>query len=100
MGLGLVQRALSKVRFGPGAASVEHVNGPPLPIISRSYVNVLVHGVLNSPSVNSADSNVTLLAFVVVAHELDAVQINVIDFDSEFVKCRHAVTIADPGPVR
>ena len=33
-------------------ASVEHVNGPTLPVISRSYVDTEFHGSLNSPVVN------------------------------------------------
>lgn len=61
MGLGLVQRALSEVGFAPSAASVEHVNGPTLPVISRSYVDTEFHGSLNSPVVNFADSNESLL---------------------------------------
>ena len=60
MGLGLVQRALSEVGFAPSAASVEHVNGPTLPVISRSYVDTEFHGSLNSPVVNFADSNESL----------------------------------------
>lgn len=60
MSLSLVQRALSEVGFGPGAASVEHVNGPTLPVISRSYVDTEFHGSLNSPAVNFADSNESL----------------------------------------
>lgn len=59
--LGLVQRALSEVGFGPSAASVEHVNGPTLPVISRSYVDTEFHGSLNSPVVNFADSNESLV---------------------------------------
>ena len=58
--LSLVQRALSEVGFGPGAAPVEHVNGPTLPVISRSYVDTEFHGSLNSPVVNFADSNESL----------------------------------------
>ena len=46
--------------FGPGAASVEHVNGPTLPVISRSYVDTEFHSSLNSPVVNFADSNESL----------------------------------------
>ena len=58
--LSLVQRLLSEVGFGPSTASVEHVNGPTLPIISRSYVDTEFHGSLNSPVVNFADSNESL----------------------------------------
>src|SRR5574343_839393 len=58
--LSLVQRLLSEVGFGPSAASVEHVNGPTLPVISRSYVYTEFHGSLNSPVVNFADSNESL----------------------------------------
>ena len=46
--------------FGPSAASVEHVNSPTLPVISRSYVDTEFHGSLNSPVVNFADSNESL----------------------------------------
>lgn len=60
MSLGLVQRMLSDVGFAPSAASVEHVNGPTSPIISRSYVDTEFHGSLNSPVVNFADSNESL----------------------------------------
>ena len=60
MGLGLVQMLLSEVGFAPSAASVEHVNGPTLPVISRSYVDTEFHGSLNSPVVNFADSNESL----------------------------------------
>ncbi len=60
MSLGLAQRALSEVGFAPSAASVEHVNGPTLPVISRSYVDTEFHGSLNSPVVNFADSNESL----------------------------------------
>lgn len=60
--LSLVQRLLSEVGFGPSAASVEHVNGPTLPVISRSYVSTEFHGSLNSPVVNFADSNESLAA--------------------------------------
>lgn len=60
MSLSLVQRALSEVGFAPSAASVEHVNGPTLPVISRSYVDTEFHGSLNSPVVNFADSNESL----------------------------------------
>ena len=62
MGLTLVQGPLSEVGFAPGAASVEHVNDPTLPIISRSYVDTEFHGSLNSPAVNFADSNESLPA--------------------------------------
>ena len=61
MSLDLAQRTLSEVGFGPSAASVEHVNGPTLPVISRSYVDTEFHGSLNSPAVNFADSNESLL---------------------------------------
>ena len=60
VGLGLVQRALSEEGDAPSAASVEHVNGPTLPVISRSYVDTEFHGSLNSPVVNFADSNESL----------------------------------------
>ena len=60
MSLSLVQGLLSEVGFAPSAASVEHVNGPTLPIISRSYVDTEFHGSLNSPVVNFADSNESL----------------------------------------
>ena len=60
MGIGLVQRALSEVGFGPSAASVVDVDRPALPVISRSYVDTEFHGSLNSPSVNFADSNESL----------------------------------------
>jgi hypothetical protein len=58
--LSLVQRLLSEVGFAPSAASVEHVNGPTLLVISRSYVDAEFHGSLNSPVVNFADSNESL----------------------------------------
>jgi hypothetical protein len=48
------------VGFGPSAASVEHVHGPALLVISRSYVDTEFHGSLNSPVVNFADSNESL----------------------------------------
>lgn len=60
MSLSLVQGLLSEVGLAPSAASVEHVNGPTLPIISRSYVDTEFHGSLNSPAVNFADSNESL----------------------------------------
>lgn len=60
MSLSLVQGLLSEVGLAPSAASVEHVNGPTLPIISRSYVDTEFHGSLNSPVVNFADSNESL----------------------------------------
>jgi hypothetical protein len=63
--LSLVQRLLSEVGFAPSAASVEHVNGPTLPVISRSYVDTEFHGSLISPVVNFADSNESLLVLVV-----------------------------------
>lgn len=66
MGLGLVQRALSEVGFAPSAASVEHVNGPTLPVISRSYVDTEFHGSLNSPVVNFADSNESLAKYLCI----------------------------------
>jgi hypothetical protein len=58
--LSLVQRLLSEVGFDPSAASVEHVNSPTLPVISRSYVDTEFHGSLNSPVVKFADSNESL----------------------------------------
>ena len=63
MSLSLVQWLLSEVGFAPSAASVEHVDGPTLPVISRSYVDTEFHGSLNSPVVNFADSNESLLKF-------------------------------------
>ena len=65
MSLSLVQGLLSEVGFAPSAASVEHVNGPTLPIISRSYVDTEFHGSLNSPVVNFADSNESLVVLEV-----------------------------------
>src|SRR5574343_590716 len=58
--LSLVQGLLSEVGFAPSAASFEHVYGPTLPVISRSYVDTEFHGSLNSPVVNFADSNESL----------------------------------------
>jgi len=88
--LSLVQGLLSEVGFAPSAASVEHVNGPTLPIISRSYVDTEFHGSLNSPVVNFADSNESLAAEVVPSVDDDAD-----DARGEALRHAHASALGD-----